>query len=595
MSEERRLGVYVCHCGGNISDYVDVASIVDQISDDADVVVARHTMFTCSDATQQEIVDDIKEQKLDGLVVASCSPKLHTFTFRGVASRAGLNPYQYTQVNVREQCSWAHTDDREGATTKALQLVRAGIGRTALTTPLDPVVVDTLPRGLVIGGGVAGMRAALGMADIGLHAYLVEREDALGGWLPQLSRMYPHDRDGQELARSLEEAVRAHPDITVLTNAQIVSKSGSFGNYRVGVQVVGQGGREETVEVEVGSIIVATGADTYSPREGEYGYGIDGVVTLPELEAMLARGGPLVYQDRPVHDIAYIYCVGSRTGEAAETQGPHRSNPSCSRYCCTATVNAALSVSDLAAPLNGTRAAGVHQYHLYRDLRTYGTFELISAKARERGSVFVKVDDEAPPTVVKDPGSARLLVTTKDLLSGGDEITLAVDLVVLVTGMVPRENDTLIQVLKLPLSASGFLHEIHPKLRPVETVVDGVYICGASQSPKTSSESVASALAAVTQAASILRRGTAELDPMVAAVKPEACTWCGACATACPYDAISQVSAHDGHQVAVIDPAGCKGCGGCIPLCPENAIDLRGYTDAQVTAMIDGMLKEPLP
>lgn len=585
---KRRIGVYVCHCGGNISDYVDVASVVDQVGDNDEVVVAREAMFTCSDATQQEIAEDIERLGLDGLVVASCSPKLHTITFRGVATRAGLNPYQYTQVNVREQCSWAHTDDRAGATEKAVRLVRAGIARTAHTTPLEPAVVATLPRGLVIGGGVAGLRAALGLAEIGLHAYLVERTDRLGGWLPRLGTIFPHDRDGGGLIAELETAVREHPDITVFTGAEVVSKGGSFGNYEVGVRVTGDGGRAETVTLEVGQIIVATGADSYRPSDGEYGYGIDGVVTLPEFYSMLADGQALTHAGKPVRDIAYLYCVGSRTG--GQDTGENRSNPDCSRFCCTATLNAALSV----AKATGDANAGVRQYHLYRDMRAYGRFELMYSEARERGSVFLKVPDGAPPAVAKDSASGRLTVTTVDALSGGDTVAVQADLVVLVTGMVPRANEDLVQILKLPIGSDGFLNEIHPKLRPVETMVDGVLICGACQSPKTSSESVASALAAVSQAAAILKRGTAELDPMIATVDAGACTGCRECLTTCPYDALSMVDVEPGQQVARVDPTGCKGCGGCVPLCPENALDLLGYTDEEVTSMIDGMLKEPV-
>ncbi len=209
--------------------------------------------------------------------------------------------------------------------------------------------------------------------------------------------------------------------------------------------------------------------------------------------------------------------------------------------------------------------------------------------------MFLKVGDEDPPTVEQDPATGRLTVTTRDALSGGEEIRMAADLVVLVTGMVPRANEELVKALKLPIGEDGFLHEIHPKLRPVETVVDGVYICGACQGPKNSAESVTSALAAVTQSAAILKRGTAELDPMIATVRAEACTWCGDCLQTCPYDAISLVPpGADGRQVAGIDPTGCKGCGGCVPVCPEDAIDLQGYTDAQIVSMIDAMAREPV-
>jgi heterodisulfide reductase subunit A len=572
----RKIGVYVCQCGGNIGDYVDVDKVVDEIKGDGEVVVARTAMFTCSDATQQEIIQDAEEQGLDGLVVASCSPKLHTYTFRDVAKRAGINPFQYTQVNVREQCSWTHTDDHTGATEKAIRLVRAGINRTRLTEPLEPIVVETTPKSLVVGGGVTGLRAALGLAEIGLGVFLIEKEPQLGGRVAGYGAMYPNGRNGAELIASLEEKVRAHPAITVFTNAELMAKGGSFGNHSVTIAI--HGDRLETIQVEVGSIVVATGFDNYEPAAGDFGYGMDGVVTLPEFKKMLDEAaGPLVHNGRPVKTIAYIYCVGSRQDEGVE--GAHTY---CSRYCCTAAVHSALKAAE-------KDAGGLRQYHLYRDMRTYGKYELLWSESREKGSLYLRVPDDEPPAVEKLP-SGGLKVTTKDLLTGGEEVAIPADLVVLVTGMVPRENDELVKVLKLPVGNDGFFNEIHPKLRPVETVVDGVYICGACQAPKTSAEAVASGLAAVTQSGAILKRGFAELDPMVATVDTDACTWCGECETTCPYDAIARVSL-DGKDIATISRTACKGCGGCVPVCPSDAIDLQGYTDAQIKAMIDGLLE----
>ena len=572
----RKIGVYVCQCGGNIGDHVDVNAVVAAVEHEPGVVVAKTAMFTCSDATQQEIVQDAREHGLDGLVVASCSPKLHTYTFRDVARRAGMNPFQYTQVNIREQCSWTHTDDHAGATAKAVRLVRAGINRTRLTEPLEPIVVETTPKSLVVGGGIAGLRAALGLAEIGLSVFLVEKEATLGGWVAGFGEMFPHGRSGAELIATLERKVRAHPAITVLTNAELVAKSGSFGNYKVTVSVRGE--RLESIQLVVGSIVVATGFDTYQPAEGEFGYGLEGVVTLPEFKRMLDQSsGPLRYHGRPVETVAYIYCVGSR--QAGDVEDGHTT---CSRYCCTAAVHAAVKASE--------RPATLRQYHFYRDMRTYGKYELLYAEASAKGSAFVKYPDDEPPTVARDARSGRLTVTARDRLCEGDEVALEADLVVLVTGMVARANDDLTKVLKLPVGQSGFYNEIHPKLRPVETVVDGAYICGACQGPRTSAESVASGLAAVTQSAAVLKRGTAELDPLVATVDPVVCTWCDACATTCPYDAISKV-AEGGKEIASIARTSCKACGGCVPVCPSGAIDLQGYTDAQVRAMIDGMLE----
>jgi heterodisulfide reductase subunit A2 len=576
--EQRRIGVFICHCGGNISDYVDVAKVRDALKDEADVVVSETTLFACSDGTQQEMVQAIKDERLDGLVVASCSPKLHQITFQGVSKRADLNPYSYTQVNVREQCSWAHTDDHEGATEKAIGLVRAGVAKTRLSKPLEPLVVKTLPRTMVVGGGVAGLRAAVGLADIGLGVVIVERASKLGGWVGELGPMYPNEHSGREQIDFLVAQVAKRPSITVLTDAELVAKSGSFGNYLTEIRVQGQ---DEMVTAEVGTIVVATGFDTYEPEVGEFGYGIDGVVTLPEFTKLIddsaGSESPLIYKGKPVRTIAYVYCVGNRQ--------PAGGNEYCSKFCCAATVHASLKIAQ--------RDSTLRQYHLHRDIRTYGKFELMYSESRERGSVYMKFPDETPPSVSKMT-DGRLAVTVVDTQTGNEELTLPADLVVLVTGMVPRKNQDLTSVLKLPVGVDGFYNEIHPKLRPVETVVAGVMIAGACQSPKTMSESVASGLAAVTQSAGILLKGFAELDPLVATVDTAACAGCtDKCLASCPYDAITAVDS-GGRTVAEISAAVCKGCGGCVPVCPENAIDLLGYTDAQMRASIDSLAKEPV-
>ena len=583
---QRRIGVYLCHCGGNISGHVDVAKVAEALADEPDVVISQTKLFACSDGTQQEMVTDIQDNKLDGLVVASCSPKLHQVTFQGVSKRADLNPYSYTQVNVREQCSWAHTNDREGATQKAIGLIRAGVAKTRLSTPLEPLVVKTLPKTMVVGGGVAGMRAAVGLADIGLGVVIVERASQLGGWVGELGPMYPSERSGRERIDYLIGEVAKRPSITVLTDAELVSKSGSFGNYVTEVRVKGRDEMIRLVKAEVGTIVVATGFDTYQPEVGEFGYGIEGVVTLPEFTKLLDNSGgsagassskgPLTYKGKPVRTIAYVYCVGNRQ--------PEGGNEYCSKFCCAATVHASLKIA--------RRDSTLRQYHLHRDIRTYGKFELMYSESRERGSVYLKFPDDTPPSVTK-MADGRLAVTVVDTQTGNEELTLPADLVVLVTGMVPRKNQDLTSVLKLPVGADGFYNEIHPKLRPVETVVAGVMIAGACQSPKTLSESVASGLAAVTQSAGILLKGFAELDPLMATVDTAACTGCNDCLPSCPYDAITTMRS-DGRDVVEISAAVCKGCGGCVPVCTENAIDLLGYTDAQMRASIDSLSKEPV-
>ena len=568
---ERRIGVYICHCGGNISDYVDVAAVRDAVADLPDVVHAETSLFACSDGTQQDMIKMIKDQNLDGLVVASCSPKLHLFTFRGVSRRAGLNPFEYTQANIREQCSWAHTDDPEGATTKAIGLVKGAIAKTRESSALDALAVQTTPASLVVGAGIAGLRAAIGLADLGLRVYLLEQSATVGGWVGQFGPTFPNDRDGRAMVADLLEQLGSRPTITLLTDAELTAKSGSFGNYEVTITVHGE--PESTVLATVGSIIIATGFDTYEPAIGEYGYGIDGVVTLAQFKALVESSPDgLRFADRPVRTVTYVYCVGNRQPGG---------NEYCSKFCCSATVHASLEVAAL--------DPSIHQYHLYRDIRTYGKYELLYEQSRKRGSVFMKFPDEVPPRVARtDDG--RLAVTTRDTLSGNVDVTIPTDLVVLVTGMVPRKNTDLTTMLHLPVGDDGFFNEIHPKLRPVETVVDGVMIAGTCQGPKTISESVASGLAAVAQSGAMLMKGVAELDPLVAVVAEAACAWCGECQQVCPYEAITAVSV-DGREVATSDAAVCKGCGGCTSYCPNNAIDLLGATDAQMRALIENLVE----
>ncbi len=568
---DRRIGVYICHCGGNISDYVNVETVRQAVANEPGVVVAKTAMFSCSDATQQEMIQDIREQNLDGLVVASCSPKLHLPTFREVARRAGLNPYRYTQVNIREQCSWTHTNDHAGATEKAVRLVRAGIARTNLTDPLQPIVIDTVPAVLVVGAGIAGLRAAVGLADLGLSVYLVEKSPAPGGRVGDFGAMYPHGKNGRQLIDRLVGEVRKRELVTLFTNAEMVAKSGTIGSFNVKIRVGGKAPGE--INVDVGAIVVATGFDNYQPAADEYGYGMDGVITLPEFKKLLDdNAGELEYNSRQVKNIVYIYCVGSRQ------QDGENPNKYCSRYCCNAAVHASLQVSE--------KSPRAHQFHLYRDVRTYGKYELMYNEAREKGAVFCAFGGDEPPEVVSGP-DGKLKVTVRDLLTYGEELAIPADLVVLVTGMVPAANSWLTELLKLPLGQDRFFNEIHPKLRPVETMVDGVFICGTCQGPKNSAESVASALAAVSQGASILKKGYVELEPLIAAVDPQACDLCGDCLETCPYSAIEQDTA-----AIRINSAQCKGCGGCAPVCPKGAINLKGYTDGQVKSMIDALLKE---
>jgi heterodisulfide reductase subunit A len=577
MAQERRIGVFVCYCGGNISDYLDVEKVREEAAREPGVVIARTHMFACSDAAQQEMIDNIKTAGLDGLVVASCAPSLHMHTFRSMAERAGLNRYQYVQVNLREQCSWAHTNDKKGATEKAIHLIRAGIAKCALTHPLNPLRVGTKPRVLVIGAGVAGMRASISLADMGLAVYLIEKEEKPGGWSIQAGRMGPEGQPGSDVVATLLQRIRDNDRIVLYTQAELIEKTGNIGDFDVKIDIKG-----EEISLNVGAIVITTGFTPYLPAKGEYGWGADRVVDLLQFRQMLA-GGKLEHHGKPVRDVVFIYCVGSRQSE--ETESCPDPNRYCSRYCCSAATYTAVMLQELATEAKQT----VNQYHLYRDIRTYGNLETVYEESREGGALFLRWEPDHPPVV--EDADRRLSVKVQDTLTGDDEIEIGADLVVLVTGMEPRENDTLNQVLKMPESADGFYKEIHPKLRPVETVIDGVFIAGASQGPKTMSESVTSALAAVAKTGSLLKKGHVDLEPLIAQVDNDKCTWCDECLKACPYQAIEKIICGD-KEVAMVIASLCKGEGACVPVCPKDAIAVEGFRNDQIVAMIDASLKE---
>ncbi len=565
----QRLGVFICHCGGNISDYVDVEKVRAATEGLPDCTVAKTFLFACSDAAQQEMMEEIRKENLDGIVIASCSPKLHQETFRAMAKRAGLNPHLYAHVNVREQCSWAHRHDKDKASEKATRLVRAGVARAELGRPLENIRVETVPSVLVIGAGVAGLRAAIALSDMGLSVHLVEREAEVGGRVRKLGKLFPSGRPGSDLVASLRERLDGRDNVIVYTNAELIEKSGSAGRFEVKVQ-----SGDNTFTLKVGAIVAATGFDPYSPQPGEFGRGLPAVVTLSEFNELLTKSrGHLRVDGRDVRTITYIYCVGSRQAEG---------NTYCSRYCCTAGVHAAIQAHEIDPALN--------QFHLFRDMRTYGKNEILYEEARHKGSVFLRYGENEPPVVEKEGDGA--VVRVHDELSGGDEVEIPADLVVLVTGMVASSNEKLQSLLKLPTGVGGFFNEIHLKLRPVETVVDGVFIAGAAQAPKTLAESVASSLAATAQCSAMLLKGYLDRAPLVAKVDADVCTWCEDCTKACPYDGTIVKAEHDGKQVAEVIPELCQGCGLCASICTHAAIDVDGYTNAQVTAMIDALAAE---
>ncbi|HPQ12135.1 MAG TPA: FAD-dependent oxidoreductase [Paludibacteraceae bacterium] len=574
---KKNLGVYICHCGGNISDYVDVEKVRQAIEHEEGVVLAKTTMFACSDSNQKEMVEDIHQYQLDGVIVASCSPKLHLVTFRNVTETAGLNKYTYVHANIREQASWAHSDDKEGATEKAIRLVRAAISKSRYAEALYPNKFEAEKAIAVIGAGMAGMKAALSIAEKNMSVVLIEKENTVGGHVAEWGSLFMTNEKGSELVQRIHNDLLKHENISILTGTEVVSSKGSIGNFTLTLQKKHQpvDNLRETMEINVGSVVVATGFDHYIPQRGEFSYlNNENVISLPDFKKLTdqSTGKTLLYNGKEIHDIAYIYCVGSRQSEGE--------NKYCSRFCCTSTIHTAIETKK--------KFKGIHNFHLHRGIRTYGKQELLYDEALQNGDIFIQYPDDFPPEVSFNGKKTSLKV--KDLLSSDKELVLDADLVVLVTGMLPRMDQSIGQLFKLPKGRDNFYNEIHMKLRPVETVIDGITLAGTCQGPKNISESVNSALSAATKAFSSISKGLVETEPIVAEINGNSCVWCGECLKACPFEAIEQKEI-DGKIIAVINKSVCKGCGMCAPVCVPNAIDLIGYSDKEIFSMIDALVQ----
>jgi len=566
---KKKIGVYVCHCGGNISDYVNIQQVKDAVKDEPGVFLVKNTLFACSDSSQKEMVADITLNELDAIVIASCSPKLHVPTFRGVAERAGLNPYNYVQVNIREQGSWAHSDNPTGATEKAILLVKAGISRAFESEALLTTKIPAVNAVAVIGAGVGGMRSAIALADMGTAVYLIEKEDKVGGQTAKWGSLFTSNILGKDLTDHLLSEVKKRSNIKLFTNAEVTEKKGSIGNFDIKVHT----GKEE-LSLHVGTFVVNTGFKPYEPGKGEYKFGeFDNVITLPDFKKLIdsAPAGDLVFNRKKIRKIAYIYCVGSRQDEEGE-------NKYCSRYCCTAVIHASIEVKN--------KFKNITNFHFSRGIRTYGKQELLYEESSKNGDVYLQFSLENIPQIEKK--GTDTFIRVNDILTSGKTLETPADLIVLVTGMIPRKNEALVHLLKIPVGRDGFFNEIHMKLRPVETVMDGVLIAGTCQSPKNILETVNSSMAAAAKANAMLTKGEMTLEPTLAMVNPSACVWCEKCAVECPFDAIVSVD-FDGRKVAKVNAANCKGCGMCTPVCPTDAIDLAGFTNAQIEGMIDAL------
>ncbi|HXF06171.1 MAG TPA: FAD-dependent oxidoreductase [Blastocatellia bacterium] len=560
--QEPRVGVFVCHCGTNIASVVNVPAVVEYARTLPGVVYAENNLYTCSNDSLERIKQKIKEYGLNRVVVASCTPRTHEALFRSAVRAAGLNPYYFEMANIREHCSWVHSHEPEKATEKAKDLVRMAVAKVKLNDPLYPRPLKVCHDALVIGGGLAGMTAALALADQGVTVHLVEREAQLGGYLRSV-RYLLNGEDPQEALQRLIGSVITHPNIRVYTNAKLLEVKGSLGNFESKISVDGNG---MTQEIRHGVIIVATGAETYRPTEFLYGQD-DRVMLHQELEERITTDG------FKAESVAFIQCVGSRNKE----------RPYCSRTCCSETIKHALKLKEL--------DPDTQIYVLYREMRTYGFRETYYTKARKLGVAFIRYADDRPPTVVKRNGKLAVIVRDETL---GETIELPVDHVILAAATIPRdENKELAQLLKVPLSEDKFFLEAHRKLRPLDFATDGIFLCGNAHSPLDIEEVISQALGAAARAATILSKDTIELEPTISHVVTENCDGCAYCVDPCPFKAITlveyQVNGETKKRVEV-NEAICKGCGTCMATCPKKAIFVWHFRPEQLLAEVKAAL-----
>jgi len=659
MTEKPKVGVYVCHCGINIAATVDVEAVTEYAKGLPNVVIARNYAYMCSDPGQLLIKEDIKEKGLNRVVVASCSPRMHEPTFRKALQEAGLNPYFLEMANIREQCSWVH-EDREAATEKAKQLVAAAVSKARLLEPLTSREVDAEPSALVIGAGIAGIQAALDIADAGFKVYLVEKSPSVGGRMAQLDKTFPTlDCSACILTPKMVDAAN-HPNIELFTYSEVEEVSGYIGNFEVKVrkkaryvdvskctgcgacakecrlagripnefdeglgkrgaiylpfpQAVpakytidpekclfltrgkcGKGPKcveacpagaidfeqeDEIVSFRVGAILVATGFDVFDPtKKPEYGYAdYPNVITGLEMERLVSASGPtggniVIHngeEEIVPKDIAFIQCVGSRDKSVG--------NEYCSRVCCMYTAKQAHLVKDKIPD------ARVRVY--YMDVRAFGKgFEEFYDRVRREGIRYVRGN----PSEIFRRGN-KLVIKVEDTLTA-TPLEDEVDLVVLAVGLEPRRDARkIIELLRLSQSPDRFFLEAHPKLRPVDTATDGVYLAGCCQGPKDIPDTVAQAKGAAASALIPLARGKVAIDAQVAEVVEATCRGCGFCVSICPYSAIELVTVNRmGHMVEVarVNEALCKGCGSCSAGCLSNSIQPRSFRDRQILPQI---------
>ena len=555
--EEPRIGVFVCNCGINIGGIVDVPSVQEYAATLPNVVFTDQNLFTCSQDTQEKIKEMIIEHKLNRVVVASCSPKTHEAMFMETLEACGINKYLFEMANIRNQDSWIHSKYPVEATKKAKDLVRMSVARAANLKTLKEKVVPINKQGLIIGGGVAGMNAALSLAKQGFDVVLVEKETHLGGF----SRKLHHTIEGEDIQAYLTkliDEVTANKKINVLTEAKITGFEGFKGNFTTEIAT---GSKGKTQKIDHGIIIVATGAKEYKPKEFLYGED-NRVITQVELSDILEEKTAVDY-----NSVVMIQCVGSRNEENVE----------CSRICCQSAVKNALHIKKL--------NPDAQIYILYRDIRTNGMLEEYYTEARKQGVIFIRFDSDAPPDV--NSSSDGLFITVKDHILQQD-IEISADILTLSAGIRAEDTDEISGIMKLNRNPEGYFMEAHVKLRPVDMPGEGIFLCGTAHGPKLISEAIAQAQAAASRATTFLSKDAIKLSAITAKVDTEFCVKCLSCVRSCPFD----VPAFNiKEKVIEINEAICHGCGVCASVCPRETIQLSFYEDDQIMSKIDALLE----
>jgi heterodisulfide reductase subunit A-like polyferredoxin len=555
--EEPRIGVFVCNCGINIGGIVDVPSVQEYAATLPHVVFTDQNLFTCSQDTQDKIKEMIIEHKLNRVVVASCSPKTHEAMFMETLEACGINKYLFEMANIRNQDSWIHSKYPVEATAKAKDLVRMSVARAANLKTLKEKVVPINKQGLIIGGGVAGMNAALSLGKQGFDVVLVEKEAHLGGF----SRKLHHTIEGEDIQAYLTkliDEVTANKKINVLTEAKITGFEGFKGNFTTEVAT---GSKGKIQKIDHGIIIVATGAKEYKPKEFLYGED-NRVITQVELSDILEEKTAVDY-----NSVVMIQCVGSRNEENVE----------CSRICCQSAVKNALHIKKL--------NPDAQIYILYRDIRTNGMLEEYYTEARKQGVIFIRFDSDAPPDV--SSSSDGLFITVKDHILQQD-IEISADILTLSAGIRAEDTDEISGIMKLNRNPEGYFMEAHVKLRPVDMPGEGIFLCGTAHGPKLISEAIAQAQAAASRATTFLSKDAIKLSAITAKVDTEFCVKCLSCVRSCPFD----VPAFNiKEKVIEINEAICHGCGVCASVCPRETIQLSFYEDDQIMSKIDALLE----